>query len=472
MAELKLYDTLTRQEVAFTPRDPGKVSIYACGLTPQAPAHVGHMRGVVVMDVIGRWFRHVGYEVQFVQNFTDIDDKIIRRSQEEGISTEEVAQKYSAMYLEDAASLQAELPLFVKVTENMPDIVAMIERLIQKGHAYEVEGDVYFAVETFAGYGKLSGRSTDELKAGARIEVDERKRNPEDFALWKSAKPGEPAWDSPWGAGRPGWHIECSALSLKYLQPEFDIHAGGMDLIFPHHENEIAQSEAFLDQQAFCRYWLHWGPVRLDKEKMSKSVGNVISIRELNKSYEPSVIRMFLLSVAYRTPLEFSFERLGEAKTALERIRNAVQRAEAMLREHDAAPDEAFAQSYRERFTEAMNNDFNTAQALSVIFEMVGVLNQQINEASAQGSVAHPEQTRALLNAMEWMTQAILGLQMSANAELSDTMVSALMERIIAWRQELRARKAFDMADKIRDELKAMDILIEDSAQGSTWRKI
>jgi cysteinyl-tRNA synthetase len=259
MGELHIYNTLTRREEVFVPREPGKVSIYACGLTPQAPAHVGHMRGVVVMDIVQRWFEHLGYEVNFVQNFTDIDDKIIRRAQEEGISTAEVAAKYSRMYIEDAQALGVRLPRFVKVTEHMDDIIEMVRQLVEDGYAYVVDGDVYFSVERFPEYGKLSGRSPDEMKAGARVEIDERKRNPLDFALWKAAKPGEPAWHSPWGPGRPGWHIECSTLSLKYLGPSFDIHAGGMDLIFPHHENEIAQSEAYLHcEKPFVRYWLHW----------------------------------------------------------------------------------------------------------------------------------------------------------------------------------------------------------------------
>ncbi len=473
MGELRLYNTLTRKEEPFTPREPGKVSMYACGLTPQAPAHVGHMRGVVVMDVVRRWLEQLGYEVHFVQNFTDIDDKIIRRAHEEGISTQQVAEKYSQMYIEDALSLGVKLPHFVKVTENMQDIIAMVKKLVDDGYAYVVDGDVYFEVSQFPEYGKLSGRTVEELKAGARIEVDERKRHPEDFALWKSAKPGEPAWDSPWGPGRPGWHIECSALSLKYLQPAFDIHAGGMDLIFPHHENEIAQSEAYLNcQQPFARYWLHWGPVRLRQEKMSKSTGVVVPIRELRQQYEPAVIRFFLLTVHYRTPLEFSYERLDEAKAGLERIRTAAQRAEAFLRALPQPPatDETVAQPYREQFTEAMNNDFNTAQAIAVVFEVVREINHRLNTPEL---AQHPEtaaELQALLNALRWMMETVLGVPLQTATPAHSGRFEQLMQAVIAWRAELRTRKLYDLADRIRDDLKAMGIVLEDSPQGTTWR--
>lgn len=473
MGELRLYNTLTRKEEPFTPREPGKVSMYACGLTPQAPAHVGHMRGVIVMDVVRRWLEQLGYEVHFVQNFTDIDDKIIRRAHEERISTQQVAEKYSQMYVEDALALGVKLPHFVKVTENMQDIIAMVKKLVDDGYAYVVDGDVYFEVSKFPEYGKLSGRTVEELKAGARIEVDERKRHPEDFALWKSAKPGEPAWESPWGPGRPGWHIECSALSLKYLQPAFDIHAGGMDLIFPHHENEIAQSEAYLNcQQPFARYWLHWGPVRLRQEKMSKSTGVVVPIRELRQQYEPAVIRFFLLTVHYRTPLEFSYERLEEAKAGLERIRTAAQRAEAFLRAlpQPPAPDETGAQPYREQFTEAMNNDFNTAQAIAVVFEVVREINHRLNTPELAQRPETAAELQALLNALRWMMEIVLGVPLQTATPAHSERFEQLMQAVIAWRAELRARKLYDLADRIRDDLKAMGILLEDSPQGTTWR--
>ncbi len=473
MGELRIYNTLTRQEEPFVPREPGKVSIYACGLTPQAPAHVGHMRGVVVMDIVRRWFEQLGYEVNFVQNFTDIDDKIIRRAQEEGISTAEVAEKYSGMYIEDAQALGVRLPRFVKVTEHMNDIIEMVQRLVEYGFAYVVDGDVYFSVEKFPDYGKLSGRSLDEMRAGARVEVDERKRNPLDFALWKAAKPGEPAWDSPWGPGRPGWHIECSTLSLKYLGPAFDIHAGGMDLIFPHHENEIAQSEAYLRcEMPFVRYWLHWGPVRLKEQKMSKSTGVFVPIRELRQQYEPAVIRLFLLSVAYRTPLEFSYEGLDESASALARVRTAVQRARALLRTLPQLPasDETLAQPYRERFSTAMNNDFNTAQALAVAFEVVREMNQRLSDAESTGAASTASALIALLNALQWMMETVLGVTLERRTAPESERFEQLMERIIAWRQQLRTRKLFDLADQIRNDLNALGIVLEDSPQGTLWR--
>jgi cysteinyl-tRNA synthetase len=473
MGELRIYNTLTRREEVFVPREPGKVSIYACGLTPQAPAHVGHMRGVVVMDIVQRWFEHLGYEVNFVQNFTDIDDKIIRRAQEEGISTAEVAAKYSRMYIEDAQALGVRLPRFVKVTEHMDDIIEMVRQLVEDGYAYVVDGDVYFSVERFPEYGKLSGRSPDEMKAGARVEIDERKRNPLDFALWKAAKPGEPAWHSPWGPGRPGWHIECSTLSLKYLGPSFDIHAGGMDLIFPHHENEIAQSEAYLHcEKPFVRYWLHWGPVRLKEQKMSKSTGVFVPIRELRQQYEPAVIRLFLLSVAYRTPLEFSYERLDEAGAALERVRTAVQRVRALLRTlpQTPTPDESVAQPYREQFTEAMNSDFNTAQALAVAFEVVREMNQRLSKVEGTGVESVAGALLALLNTLQWMMETILGIPLETQRLPESELIDQLMAHIIEWRQQLRARKLFDLADRIRDDLKSLGILLEDSPQGTLWR--
>jgi cysteinyl-tRNA synthetase len=431
------------------------------------------MRGVVVMDIVQRWFEHLGYEVNFVQNFTDIDDKIIRRAQEEGISTAEVAAKYSRMYIEDAQALGVRLPRFVKVTEHMDDIIEMVRQLVEDGYAYVVDGDVYFSVERFPEYGKLSGRSPDEMKAGARVEIDERKRNPLDFALWKAAKPGEPAWHSPWGPGRPGWHIECSTLSLKYLGPSFDIHAGGMDLIFPHHENEIAQSEAYLHcEKPFVRYWLHWGPVRLKEQKMSKSTGVFVPIRELRQQYEPAVIRLFLLSVAYRTPLEFSYERLDEAGAALERVRTAVQRVRALLRTlpQTPTPDESVAQPYREQFTEAMNSDFNTAQALAVAFEVVREMNQRLSEAEGTGVESVAGALLALLNALQWMMETILGIPLETQRLPESELIDQLMAHIIEWRQQLRARKLFDLADRIRDDLKSLGILLEDSPQGTLWR--
>jgi cysteinyl-tRNA synthetase len=337
MLPLRIYNSLTRREEEFVPRELGKVSIYACGLTVQGPPHVGHVRGAIVFDAVRRWFMHLGYKVHMVQNFTDIDDKIIAAAAKEGITPAEVADKYAKKYIEVMERLGV-LPVhYCRVTENMHEIIRMIERLIEKGHAYVVDGDVYYDVSSFPEYGKLSGRNLDEVRAGYRIEVDERKDDPADFALWKAAKPGEPYWESPWGKGRPGWHIECSAMSLKYLGPGFDIHAGGNDLVFPHHENEIAQSEAYLGG-VFARYWIHWGSVNLRQEKMSKSVGNFFTAEEILAEFEPDVLRLFLLSTAYRSPIEFSRERMQEAQSALRRIRTALRNARRFL---PAAPEDA-----------------------------------------------------------------------------------------------------------------------------------
>jgi cysteinyl-tRNA synthetase len=473
MGELRVYNTLTRREEVFVPREPGKVSIYACGLTPQAPAHVGHMRGVVVVDIVQRWFEHLGYEVNFVQNFTDIDDKIIRRAQEEGISTAEVAAKYSRMYIEDAQALGVRLPRFVKVTEHMDDIIEMVRQLVEDGYAYVVDGDVYFSVERFPEYGKLSGRSPGEMKAGARVEIDERKRNPSTSRSGKPPSRVNQPGTAPGDRGDPAGISNAPPSSLKYLGPSFDIHAGGMDLIFPHHENEIAQSEAYLHcEKPFVRYWLHWGPVRLKEQKMSKSTGVFVPIRELRQQYEPAVIRLFLLSVAYRTPLEFSYERLDEAGAALERVRTAVQRVRALLRTlpQTPTPDESVAQPYREQFTEAMNSDFNTAQALAVAFEVVREMNQRLSEAEGTGVESEAGALLALLNALQWMMETILGIPLETQRLPESELIDQLMAHIIEWRQQLRARKLFDLADRIRDDLKSLGILLEDSPQGTLWR--
>lgn len=461
MSELKIYDSLTRSFIPFQPRDEGRVSIYACGVTPQAPAHLGHMRGPVFFDVVRNWFIRIGYEVEMVQNFTDIDDKIIRRSQEEGISAEEVAQKYGQMYLEDLASLGVKPFKWVYVTKNMGSIIEMIQKIIENGNAYVVGGDVYFRVNSIPKYGKLSRRKLSEMQAGARIEIDERKENPMDFSLWKSAKPGEPSWDSPWGTGRPGWHIECSALSLAELGANFDIHAGGVDLVFPHHENEIAQSEAYLGNEGFARTWMHWGAVRLDEKKMSKSEGNVLGVREVLGKFSVGAIRLFLLGTNYRSPIEYSDARMQEAENAYQRIRTALQRGEALFgkTEFGAAEDKM------ERFSEAMNNDFNTAGGIAVIFEAVGELNEMM-----AGSVEQNEARAKELMSSIRESSKILGIPLN-EGKASPEDLEQVMDLIVEWRKELRKIKQFEMADRIREDLKSVGILLEDSTEGTTWRR-
>ncbi|MCH8275095.1 MAG: cysteine--tRNA ligase [Armatimonadetes bacterium] len=459
---MRIYDTLSRQLIDFEPRDPGRVGIYACGLTPQAPAHLGHMRGAVLMDVVRRWLRHIGYEVDFVQNFTDVDDKIINRSREEGISPAEVAKKYSRLYLNDLAALGIEPARWVYVTENMPVIIEMIEKIVERGKAYEVDGDVYFRVQSTPEYGKLSRRKLSDMQAGARIEVDERKEHPMDFAIWKAAKPGEPSWDSPWGPGRPGWHIECSALSLKEFGADFDIHAGGVDLIFPHHENEIAQSEAYLDKPQFARIWMHWGSVQLAERKMSKSEDVVMGVREALERFPAGAIRLYLLGTGYRSPIEYSDARMEDAQRAFDRLRAALNRAKQMLGDAVEGPAD---DDLCKRFAEAMNDDFNTAAALATLHDTIG----QLNERMAEGLRGQEERAAELVRTAEWFG-GILGLPFE-EPEAESALVEKLMAAIIEWRQELRIQKQFAVADSIRKDLNAIGVLLEDGPEGTTWRR-
>jgi cysteinyl-tRNA synthetase len=404
-----------------------------------------------------------------VQNFTDIDDKIIAAAAKEGITPAEVADKYAKKYIEVMERLGV-LPVhYCRVTENMDEIIRMIERLIEKGHAYVVDGDVYYDVSSFPEYGKLSGRNLEEVRAGYRIEVDERKDDPADFALWKAAKPGEPYWESPWGKGRPGWHIECSAMSLKYLGPGFDIHAGGNDLVFPHHENEIAQSEAYLDG-TFARYWMHWGAVNLRQEKMSKSVGNFFTAEEILAEFEPDVLRLFLLSTAYRSPIEFSRERMQEAQSALRRIRTALRNARRAL--PTIVDDAPVAETYYQRFADAMNSDFNTAAAISVLFDAVSEINRLTTAIQVQ-SDEQAQSDLASLVATARLFGNLLGIQRLEEEErgLDDSFALQLIERAIAWRQMAREKREWTIADRIRDDLRELGIILEDSVTGTTWRR-
>lgn len=470
MANIRIYNTLTRTKEEFAPRDPGKVSIYACGLTPQAPAHIGHMRGAVFFDVVRRWLEYRDYEVTFVQNFTDIDDKIINRSAEEGIAAAEVARKYGEKYLHDLDQLGVKPAKWVYVTEDMADIVAMVQKLIDTGYAYEMDGDVYYSVEKFKDYGKLSGRNPDDMIAGARLAVDERKRDPKDFALWKASKPGEPSWESPWGPGRPGWHIECSALSLKYLGAAFDIHAGGADLKFPHHENEIAQSEAYLEGGTFARIWMHWGRVTLGGEKMSKSIGNVTALRDVIDRYTPSSIRLYLLGTSYSQELEFNYERVDQAEAGVKRIQNAVGNGRKW--QAGAEPKHSDeASSLLERFAAAMDDDFNTAQALAPLYEAVTRINQIVAEVG--GPADDEDAARAMgdhLRAVEFMS-GILGISLEAgDGGQSNELLASVLDQAIQWRMELRRQKMYDFADRIRDDLKQVGIVLEDGPSGTTWK--
>lgn len=461
MSSLKIYNSMTRTEEEFVPRDANKVSIYACGLTAQGPPHIGHIRGAIIFDVIRRWFIELGYQVEMVQNFTDIDDKIIAKSETEGLSAEDVAKKYSTIYLNVLDTLNI-LPIhWCRVTEEMDSIIEMVQVLIDKGHAYAVDGDVYFKVSSFKEYGKLSGRNIEDVQSGYRIDVDERKQNAEDFALWKSAKPGEPSWDSPWGAGRPGWHIECSAMSLKFLGKGFDIHAGGNDLIFPHHENEIAQAEAYLDGQ-FAKYWVHWGSVTLGKEKMSKSLGNFLTAEEILAEFDPDILRMFLIGTDYRSPLDFSRERLAQTATAVTRMRTAYSRAHNIIADTSEQADEA----YWSRFADAMNHDFNSASAIGIMFELVSEINKSVDE--------NPDDVKRLaaLSAALTKMAETLGFRnlLVEYSKVDSELTTILIEAAIRWRQLAREAKNWKISDAIRDDLKSHNIILQDGPSGTTWK--
>ena len=468
---MKIFNSMSRQKEEFVPIQPGKVSIYACGPTVYNFIHVGNARPIILFDVLRRYFEYRGYDVTFVQNFTDVDDKIIKRANEEGITSQEVAEKYIQEYFTDAQGLGVRpATIHPKATENMQQIIDMVQTLIDKGYAYPVEnGDVYYRTLKFKGYGKLSHQPIEDLQSGARIAVGEVKENPLDFALWKAAKPGEPAWDSPWGPGRPGWHIECSAMSNRYLGKTIDIHCGGEDLQFPHHENEIAQSEA-ANGCEFVHYWMHNGFLNIDNRKMSKSLGNFFTVREAAEAYGYETIRLFMLSAHYRSPLNYSADILHQAQNSLDRLYSAEDHlkylvangAESDRNAAEAALVDTF-DSYRQRFDEAMDDDFNTANAISVLFELV----RAINIATADENQPTKAGAQACLDMVHEFTD-VLGLLYSRKEESLDEKV----EPMIADRQAARAAKNWAEADRIRDELKAMGIELKDTKQGVQWKKI
>lgn len=480
---MEIYNTLTRRKEKFVPREPGKVFIYVCGPTTYNYIHIGNARPLVFFDTVRRYFQYKGNTVKYVQNFTDIDDKIINRAAEEGEDPLKLSARYVAEYFQDADALNVKrADIYPKVTEHMEDIIRLIGTLINKGAAYVVDGDVYFDVNSFPGYGKLSRRSLDEMLAGARVEVDPRKKNPVDFALWKAARPGEPSWPSPWGPGRPGWHIECSAMSLKYLGINFDIHGGGMDLIFPHHENEIAQSEAATGEP-FVRYWMHNGFITVNQEKMSKSLGNFYLVREVLKKFSPLVIRFFLLSTHYRSPLDFDPEKVLAAGRGRERLKNSLSMvSEAIsgrLRPEITGRDQEYLASLeniRRQFEEAMDDDFNTALAISFWFELAREANTYLQEEAVPGKSAI-EKTCALFKSFNevlglFKTDArgkiILEEEPAAEGELAHSLINLLLQL----RGEARAKKDWAAADRIRDGLKELGIIIEDTPQGTRWKRV
>ncbi|MGE5573478.1 MAG: cysteine--tRNA ligase [Bacteroidota bacterium] len=513
---LRVYNTLTRTKQNFVPRTRGRVDIYQCGITPYDYTHMGHARQYVFWDTVRRYLRWRGWRVFCVQNVTDVDDKIIARANERGTSPAKVAAEYHEDFLDVMDKLGVERPdVFPKVTDHMQDIIRIIEGLIEKGYAYRVDGDVFFDVMRFPGYGKLSRRSLDDMMAGARVEVDPRKRNAMDFALWKASKPGEPAWDSPWGPGRPGWHIECSALALKYLGSGFDFHGGGDELIFPHHENEIAQSEAYTGQEPFARYFLHHAMLNVGDAKMSKSLGNFFAVRDVLRQYEPGVIRYYFASRHYRSPASYSAEELEAARRAYERLRSTLDAARRQAADAgragaagvawtagaaEVAGDPAgepagrsagepggwptaagvcagafagedlakAAREAREKFIQGMDDDFNTAVALAAVHDLARSVNDALHgrdEADAEGLRLAADTVQEL--------GGILGLfrenQGAAAADVG--LVDGLVGLLIEVRREMRAKKEWALADRIRDGLREMGIALEDTASGTIWKR-
>ncbi|WP_144555580.1 cysteine--tRNA ligase [Bacillus sp. X1(2014)] len=462
---IQLYNTLTRKKETFVPLEEGKVKMYVCGPTVYNYIHIGNARPAIVFDTVRRYLEYRGYDVKYVSNFTDVDDKLIRAANQLGEDVPAIADRFINAYFEDVSALGCQkADVHPRVMENMDIIIEFISELIDKGFAYESAGDVYFRTRKFDGYGKLSHQSIDDLQVGARIEVGDRKQDDLDFALWKAAKEGEIFWESPWGLGRPGWHIECSAMAKKYLGETIDIHAGGQDLTFPHHENEIAQSEA-LTGKLFSRYWMHNGYINIDNEKMSKSLGNFVLVHDIIKKHNPQVLRFFMLSVHYRNPINYSEELLESTKAAFERLitsyQNLKHRKEAStdLTDNNQEWLDKIASS-QEQFIEAMDDDFNTAKAISVLFDLSKLANYYLLEKNTSVSVidAFTKQFEDLLH--------VLGLTIEKE-EMLDEEIDALIEKRIQARKD----RNFQLSDQIRDQLKEMNIILEDTPQGTRWKR-
>ena len=511
---LKIYNTLTGAKQVFTPIEEGHVGIYACGVTVYDHSHLGHARGAVMFDVAVRYLRHKGYAVTYVRNFTDVDDKIIKRAAETGTTWDKVAEKYTAEYIKDMERLGVGRPdVEPKATGHIPDIVSLVSRLVERGYAYESGGDVFFSVRKFKDYGKLSNKPLDDMISGARVDVDERKKDPLDFVLWKASKPGEPAWESPWGPGRPGWHIECSAMSMKHLGETFDIHAGGMDLQFPHHENEIAQAEAATGKP-FVKIWMHNGFVNVNREKMSKSLGNFFTIKEILETYEPEVVRFFLLSTHYRSPIDFSDQSLQDARSALDRFYTMMENLDKALAagEGDAGGEGAEAaatelinavEAFVAKFTEAMDDDFNTAGAIGAVFELTREINRVTGDAAAlkqaDTRTALGEAKKALREASgilnilgrdpeDWFGRTKKFVKIGASGDAVKELVEGLaglgvtldpdklelaagdIEGLINTRKEARAAKDWKKADTVRNLLAKAGIELLDGPEGTKWQ--
>lgn len=463
---MRVFNTMSRRKEEFVPLDNNEVKIYACGPTVYNYIHIGNARPLCVFDVLRRYLEYRGYNVKFVQNFTDVDDKIIKRANEEGLTFEEVSKKYIEEFWTDAHGLNfKDATVHPKATENIDEIIDIIKTLEEKGYAYAVDGDVYYRTLKFDGYGKLSHQPIEDLQSGARIAIGEKKENPLDFALWKAAKDGEPYWDSPWGKGRPGWHIECSAMNRRYLGKSIDIHCGGKDLVFPHHENEIAQSEAANDAP-FAKYWMHNGYINVDNVKMSKSLGNFKTVREIANVYGYEVIRYFLISSHYRSPINYSIDIIEQCKSALERLYTCRDSLDFAIKNasSDIADDEkifTLVASAKDKFITAMDDDLNTADGIAAIFDLVSTINTEIINKEVSLNVCK--------KAAEMFDELTGVLGLVYNRKSND--IDDEIEKLIEQRQEARANKDWATADKIRDELKARGIILKDTPQGVTWVK-
>ncbi len=483
---ITIYNTMKKKKELFTPLQEGKVGMYACGVTVYDLSHIGHARAMVVFDVIQRYLKYRGYDVTYVRNYTDIDDKIINRANEEGVPFNVISERYIEEFDADMESLGVEKPAYTpRATHHIREMTDMIQVLLEKGKAYEVEGDVYFNVRQFSDYGKLSGKDIDGLLSGARVEIDDRKQSPLDFALWKKSKDGEPSWESPWGKGRPGWHIECSAMSCKYLGETFDIHGGGMDLIFPHHENEIAQAECSTGKQ-FVRYWMHNGFVNIDREKMSKSLKNFLTIREVLKDYHPEVMRLFLLSNHYRSPVDFSRQNLIETRSGMDRFYALLNELEDADRfSGDAGEDEAEKgareelTAFPDRFKGAMDDDFNTAAAIGILYTLTKTLNRLVDRKKK--NLLFNFSRDLALQAQNVFREAgnVLGLFQEAPSEYfekqkknsiaSSGINEKEIEKLIAERIKARNGKDWKRADEIRNSLAEKGVILKDSPNGTEW---
>ncbi|OWZ84556.1 cysteine--tRNA ligase [Natranaerobius trueperi] len=464
---MRLYNTLKRQKEEFVPLRGNEVNMYVCGPTVYDYFHVGNARAFLVFDVVRRYLEYKGYNVNYIQNITDIEDKMIKRANEKGITIFELAEEYTEKYFEDARAIGIkDADVHPRATKHLSEIINIIEELLEKGHAYQSNGDVYFDTESFDGYGQLCKQAPEDLVSGARVSVDDRKKSPTDFVLWKARKEGEPYWESPFGPGRPGWHIECSAMSMKYLNTPLDIHAGGSDLVFPHHENEIAQSEAATGDK-FCKYWLHVGYLEIDNRKMSKSMGNFMTVRDFREYYDPRILRLFLLNAHYRSPLNYTEDLIDQSKSSLERLDNFYEKLKFYIdsyEEKEMSEKDTKMLDYlpviRKEFEDSMDDDFNTAGALSALFKLVREANAYMQ---AQGNAKVLEKIRELLIELD----LVLGIL----PRKDDTLLSEEIEKKIEEREQARKQKDFQKADAIRDELKEQGIILEDTPHGVRWKR-